>query len=72
MYIITRISQVTCIVDHPELATVCLNPLVLRVALDGTVAMRGERIPLPLEPNPFVVLVCCTEATTDGTENTHL
>ena len=32
--------------------------------------MRGERIPLPLERNPFVVLVRCTEATTNGTENT--
>ena len=33
--------RLTCIVDHPELATVCLNPLVLHVALAGTVAMRG-------------------------------
>ena len=49
--------RLTCIVDHPEFSTVCLNPLVLRVALAGTVAMRGERIPLPLERNPFVVLV---------------
>ena len=40
--------RLTCIVDHPEFATVCLNPLVLRVALAGTVAMIGERIPLPL------------------------
>ena len=60
--------RLTCIVDRPELlVTVCLNPLVLRVALAGTVAMRGERIPLPLERNPFVVLVRCTEAT----ENTQ-
>ena len=51
--------ELTCIVDHPEFATVCLNPLVIRVALAGTVAMRGERIPLPLERNPFVVLVRC-------------
>ena len=28
--------RLTCIVDHPEFATVCLNPLVLRVALAGT------------------------------------
>ena len=40
--------RLTCIVDHPEFATVCLNPLVLRVALAGTVAMIGERIQLPL------------------------
>ena len=40
--------RLTCIVDHPEFATVCLNPLVLRVALAGTVAMIRERIPLPL------------------------
>ena len=65
--------RLTCIVDHPEFAaTVCLNPLVLRVALAGTVAMRGERIPLPLERNPFVMLMRCTEAITNGTENTHL
>ena len=51
----------TCIMDHPKFATVCLNPLVLRVALARTVAMRGERIPLPLERSPFVVLVCCTD-----------
>ena len=46
--------RLTCIVDHPEFSTVCLNPLVLRVALAGTVAMRGERIPLPLERNSLV------------------
>ena len=40
--------RLTCIVDHPEFATVCLNPLVLHVALAGTVTMIGERIPLPL------------------------
>ena len=67
-----ELVRLTCIVDHPEFATVCLNPLVLRVAFAGTVAMRGERIPLPLERNPFVVLVHCTEATTNSTENTHL
>ena len=27
--------RLTCIVDHPEFATVCLNPLVYRVALAG-------------------------------------
>ena len=30
----------TCIVDHPEFATVCLNPLVLRVALAGTIGLQ--------------------------------
>ena len=63
--------RLTCILDHPEFTTVCLNPLVLRVALAGTVTMRGEIIPLPLERNPFVVLVHCTEATTRH-RNTHL
>ena len=68
VHIITRIGQVGL---HCEFATV-RYPLVLRIALAGTVAMRGERIPLPLERNPFVVLVHCTEAATNGTENTHL
>ena len=41
-----------CILDHPEFATVCLFKnvplgLVLRVALAGTVTVRGETIMLP-------------------------
>ena len=48
--------RLTCIVDHPEFATVCLNPLVLCVALAGTVAMIGERILLPLANRYLVQL----------------
>ena len=33
--------RLTCIVDHPEFTTVCLNLLVLCVDLAGSVAMRG-------------------------------
>ena len=38
----------TCLVDHHEFDIVCLNPAVLRVALAGIAATRGDPIRLPL------------------------
>ena len=35
-----ELVRLTCIVDHPEFATVCLNPLALRVALAGTIGLQ--------------------------------
>ena len=64
-------DRLTCIVDHPEFASL-LKPASASCCISWNFAMRGERIPLHLERNPFIVLVRCTEATTNGTENTHL
>lgn len=37
-----------CVVDHPEFAAACLQPLTLRIALVGLMAMRGDDIPFPI------------------------